>query len=150
MVLWTVSHYKQEFNLLSPFSRPFYFGRSLEPLYQPSSNRLDLFPFFHREINNVELAFLAQSLLRHRQVHQRKVSAKNFCHPLFLEERADGVVLLAATRGQSDFCSDGQIEPTRKRLRQSDRIRQGDKIQRLIKIGFGADELMIANRAIGK
>jgi hypothetical protein len=85
--------------LLSSFSRPFDLGRSLEPLQQSIFNSLDLFPFFDREIDDVELPFFAQGLLRHRQVHQRKVSAQGLGHPLFPEERSDRVVLLAATRG---------------------------------------------------
>ena len=57
--------------------------------------------FLDRQIDDIKLAFFAESFLRHRQIHQREAAAKNFGGSLFFEQRAHREFTLALTGQQS-------------------------------------------------
>ena len=48
----------------------------------------DILARLNGEIDNVELAFLAEDPLRRRQIHQSETAAKHFGRALLLEQRA--------------------------------------------------------------
>ena len=113
-------------------------------------NRLDFGALFYREINDVELALLAETPLGRRQIHQSEVAAEHPRRPLFLEQRANRVILLASRGRQGNLRAYGKMEPARERLGQRNGVRLRDEIQRLVESEAGACELMVPNGEIGE
>ena len=108
-------------------------------------NRLDFGALFYSEINDVELALLAETPLGRRQIHQSEVAAEHPRRPLFLEQRANRVILLASRGRQGNLRAYGKMEPARERFGQRNGVRLRDEIQRLVESETGACESMVPN-----
>ena len=83
---------------------------ALPELCQDLSDKLGAFVNFDRlilldgQIDDIEFAFLAESALRRRQIHQGKTAAEDRRRPLLLEQRAHCEFAPALAGEQNDFC----------------------------------------------